>query len=103
MPSGGPASALWAGYNDKTVNQLVAHASTILNPVDAAAYNTECLAKHGDICIQPGATMWNGPEPNTYNYLKSGLVTNSSLYNSTVMDADLAATMSAVSESTPPL
>ena len=35
VPSAGPASALWAGYSDKSVNQLVQQAATILNPVDA--------------------------------------------------------------------
>lgn len=69
-----------------------------INTVDGKVYNQECLAKHGDICIQPGASMWNGPEPNTFNLLSSVGSQPFSAYSSAQMDAALGKTLTAVSE-----
>jgi peptide/nickel transport system substrate-binding protein len=69
-----------------------------INTVEAALYNQECLAKHGDICIQPGASMWNSPEPNTFNLFSSVGSQPFAAYKSTAMDAALAKTLSAVSD-----
>ena len=35
VPGSGPASPLWAGYRDKTVDALVSKATSIMNPVNA--------------------------------------------------------------------
>ena len=69
-----------------------------INTVDGNVYNQECLARHGDICIQPGANMWNGPEPNTFNLLSSTGSQPFSAYSSPAMDAALAQTLTAVSD-----
>jgi peptide/nickel transport system substrate-binding protein len=69
-----------------------------LNTVDGPVYNQECLAKHGDICIQPGASMWNSPEPNTFNLLSSVGSQPFAAYSSTEMDAALAKTLTAVTD-----
>lgn len=69
-----------------------------INTVDGKVYNQECLAKHGDICIQPGASMWNSPEPNTFNLLSSVGSQPFAAYKSDAMDAALAKTLTAVSD-----
>jgi peptide/nickel transport system substrate-binding protein len=69
-----------------------------INTVDGKVYNQECLAKHGDICLQPGASMWNSPEPNTFNLLSSVGSQPFAAYSSPAMDAALAKTLSAVSD-----
>jgi len=86
-----------AQYLQQAMSTYTGVTATI-NTVAAAAYNTECLAKHGDICIQPGATMWNGPEPNTYNLLSSKGSQPFSAYSSADMDAALDKTLTAVSD-----
>lgn len=68
-----------------------------INTVNGSVYNQECLAKHGDVCLQPGASMWNGPEPNTYNLLSSKGSQPFAAYKSDAMDAALAKTLTAVS------
>ncbi len=69
-----------------------------INTVDGKVYNQECLAKHGDICIQPGASMWNSPEPNTFNLLSSVGSQPFAAYSSTAMDGALAETLAAVTD-----
>ena len=51
-----------------------------------------------DVCLQPGAVIFNGPEPNTFNLLDSAGSFNVSHYSSPAMDADLAATLSATTQ-----
>lgn len=68
-----------------------------INTVEGSVYNQECLAKHGDVCLQPGASMWNSPEPNTYNLLSSTGSQPFSAYASEAMDTALAKTLTAVS------
>jgi peptide/nickel transport system substrate-binding protein len=69
-----------------------------INQVEGPVYNQECLAKNGDICIQPGASMWNGPEPNTFNLLSSVGSQPFAAYSSAEMDAALDLTLTAVSD-----
>jgi ABC-type transport system substrate-binding protein len=78
-----------SAYKGVTVN---------VNTVDGKVYNQECLAKNGDICIQPGASMWNSPEPNTFNLLSSVGSQPFAAYSSEAMDAALDKTLSAVSD-----
>ena len=78
-----------SAYKGVTVN---------INTVDGKVYNQECLAKHGDICIQPGASMWNSPEPNTFNLLSCVGSQPFAAYCTPEMDAALAKTLSAVSD-----
>ena len=76
-----------AAYKGVTVN---------VNTVAPGLYSQECLAAHGDICIQPGASTWNGPEPYTYDLLSSTGALPFSAYRSTAMDAALRATQVAL-------
>jgi peptide/nickel transport system substrate-binding protein len=73
--------------------------NVIDNAVPLANWNDVATNTHDyDIGVQPGIMVYNGPEPNTYNYMKSGLTTNSALYASTAMDGFLAAAMSATND-----
>jgi len=76
-----------AAYKGVTVN---------VNTVAPGLYSQECLAGHGDICIQPGASTWNGPEPNTYDLLSPIGSLPFSAYRSTDMDAALGETLTAL-------
>ncbi len=86
-----------AQYLQQAMNAYKGVNATI-NTVDGKVYNQECLAKHGDICIQPGASMWNGPEPNTFNLLSCVGSQPFAAYCSQEMDAALGKTLTAVSD-----
>ncbi len=86
-----------AQYLQQSMNAYKGVNATI-NTVDGKVYNQECLAKHGDICIQPGASMWNSPEPNTFNLLSSVGSQPFAAYKSPAMDAALAKTLTAVTD-----
>lgn len=85
-----------AQYLQQSMNAYDGVNATILT-VNGSVYNQECLAKHGDVCLQPGASMWNGPEPNTFNLLSSKGSQPFAAYNSAQMDAALDSTLTAVS------
>jgi peptide/nickel transport system substrate-binding protein len=73
--------------------------SVAISLVPLVSWSDTCLGQHAfDICLQPGILTLNGPEPSALSLLASTGSQNVSAYSSPAMDADLAATLSAVTD-----
>lgn len=84
-----------AQYLQQAINAYEGASAEILT-VEGQVYNQECYAKNGDVCLQPGASMWNSPEPNTFNLLSCVGSQPFAAYCSEEMEAALGLTLTAV-------
>ena len=73
--------------------------SVAISLIPLVSWSDTCLGQHAfDICLQPGILTLNGPEPSASSLLSSTGSQNVSGYSSPAMDADLAASLSAVTD-----